>query len=347
MVATVRSGNTGGYHHFQYFDQPSDPANLHNTNFGIVSVNDTEYTELLDAMRRTNTNSRKLHAAGAAAQQCQLDQQREMGGAFRGSIQHSSGLCLTADATKTRPTVGNCSGASSTWEQLTNGRLRHVESLKCLDLDRSVRESSELVLTAQNCSDDAPVDYEAPASWEHGADCLLMNSCRWLGTPVCGYGHTCLTLVLQAATNSVETTQCAAGSPSLTWSFIAEQTPAPTQPASSGQLEFQFRCRATPITPSEDKPGNSNLTFGFYSSASKVSAAPGDWSEVGSFTAEDAAHYPMPFPSCEYMYVDRSPCADVVHVLGHKLTSACCRVRPDQAASYERIRALHYTPHAS
>ena len=304
-----------GYHHFQYFDQPSNPANLRNTNYGMVSVNDTEYSELLEAMRTTNGDAERTHAAGAAGQDCALDQRTNRLQPFRGSIRHNStGLCLTAAGiSSSHPVLAVCTSASAfSWEELPNGRLRHMTSMRCLDLDRSKSQSSELTLT-ENCSTD--IAYEVPASWEHGADCTIMNFCRWLGTPVCGYGQTCLAAVAPLATRSehrigglaVESTLCVPGAPSLAWSFVSEpSTPQEHLVARSKSgrsteeatgLSFRFRCRATLVgLATATRPTAENLTFAFFSAASRVTAASGQWSEYGNFTLQDGAHFPEPFP---------------------------------------------------
>lgn len=309
-----------GYHHFQYYDQPSNPAKPHNTNYGIVSVNDTEYTEMIQVMRRTNLDAHRLHALGAAGQRCGLDELsvHAVGSAFRGSIRHNlTGLCLTADPDG-GVTLATCATAynqtTAVWQSLANGRLQHVASAKCLDIDRSVSQSSKVLLTS-NCSTD--IDVEQPASWEHGADCFVMNFCRWLGTPVCGYGQSCLSSVpgrSESSVASVETTLCVPNTPELVWKFtdvpagteilpvppqLAPALPKPAHSASQASLlTFQFRCRATPITYSmEDEwPAGTNVSFVFFSAASKVSAPTGEWSGMGSFTEHDSAHFPQPFP---------------------------------------------------
>ena len=332
-----------GYHHFQYTDQPSDPAKPRNTNYGMVSVNDTEYTEMLRAMRATNLDAHRLHAAGAAGQHCELSV-ASTGDTFRGSIRHNlTGLCLTADPSggggdSLTPVLAACgtraevqSGrlgstraveAGALWQSLANGRLQHVESAKCLDIDRSVPQSTKVVLSS-NCSTD--IEVEEPASWEHGSDCFVMNFCRWMGMPLCGYGQACLSYVAtsESAKASVESALCVPGAPELVWAFDDELDSAaeemalapPSLPQLSAPLAlptplltFQFRCRATPITPrsSRDHPAagsgggenasGKNVSFGFFSAASKISAPAGAWSSMGSFTAQDSAHAQEPFP---------------------------------------------------
>eukprot|EP01043_Picozoa_sp_COSAG02_P051513 COSAG02_NODE_5431_length_4334_cov_6.607084_2_plen_1192_part_01 len=301
-----------GYHHFQYFDQPSNPANPRNTNYGIVSVNDTVYSELLETMRVSNRDAASIHAAGAAGQVCAIDQRTRLPQPFRGSIRHNStGLCLTAtgNSFSSHPVLMKCTPALAfIWDELPNGRLRHMESTRCLDLDRSVSQSTRLVLT-ENCSTD--IAYEVPASWEHGADCMIMNFCRWMGTPACAYGQTCLAAAAPLVALSehhmgglvaVESTLCVPGTPSLAWSFISEpawprQESATTiksglSTTEASGLSFRFRCRATPVGGTVV----GNLTFAFFSSASRVNAVSGQWSEYGNFTAKDGAHYPQPFP---------------------------------------------------
>jgi hypothetical protein len=315
-----------GYHHFQYYDQPSDRAKAHNTNYGMVSVNDTEYTEMIQAMRRTNLDAYRLHALGAAGQRCGLDNLslHADGSAFRGTVRHNlTGLCLTADSNG-GVTLAACAPAENqvgdVWRSLANGRLQHVASAKCLDIDRSVSQSSEVLLST-NCSTD--IDVEQPASWEHGADCFVMNFCRWLGTPVCGYGESCLSYVPGSSDSpvaNVKTALCVPSAPELVWKFTGapagteitavppQPSPSLTQPVHSASqasvLTFQFRCRATPInrrrtdTPSAqyEQLAAPNISFAFFSATSKVSAPAGEWSGMGSFTAQDSAHFPQPFP---------------------------------------------------
>jgi hypothetical protein len=309
-----------GYHHFQYFDQPSDPTKLHNTNYGLVSVNDTEYTEMVQAMRTTNLDAGTMHMAGAGGQRCGLDSKLHSslsadGGAFRGTIRHNlTGHCLTADhsGAVSLTACGTVENRTEVvwqlWQVLANGVLQQVRSGKCLDIDRSVSQSPKVVLSS-NCSTD--VDVEEPASWEHGADCFVMNFCRWLGTPSCGYEQACLSFVPGA---NVVTALCVPGAPELVWAFADEPARAqtvvapplpmllPAQPpvrdGSNTLLTFQFRCRATPITPIDDERAivPNNISFGFFSATSKVSAPAGEWSAVGTFAAQDSAHFPEPFP---------------------------------------------------
>ena len=151
-----------GYHHFQYFDQPSDPTKLHNTNYGLVSVNDTEYTEMVQAMRTTNLDAGTMHMAGAGGQRCGLDSKLHSslsadGGAFRGTIRHNlTGHCLTADhsgavSLTACGTVDNRTEVVwQLWQVLANGVLQQVRSGKCLDIDRSVSQSPKVVLSS-NC----------------------------------------------------------------------------------------------------------------------------------------------------------------------------------------------------
>jgi len=64
---------------------------------------------------------------------------------------------------------------------------------------------------------------------------MLMNFCRWLGTPTCGYEQACVGVVssadgapprrgredrVAAAALSVQTAVCAASAPGLQWGFL-------------------------------------------------------------------------------------------------------------------------------
>jgi agarase len=200
-----------GYHFYQYTDQPRH-------NYGIVSINDTQYTEVLEAMNHTNRNGNHIHAAGET--HCALNTGIRTA-PFQGSIVHNaSGKCLVADSAAERVELAPCphspaAAPRAVWEELPNGRLRHIASLKCLDIDRSVSQSTGLRLVS-NCS--THIDSEIPAAWEHGSDCLLMNFCRWLGTPVCAYEQTCLGMA--PGTNEVRTWLCDSTSPALVWGLI-------------------------------------------------------------------------------------------------------------------------------
>lgn len=190
---------TSGAHHFQYMDQPWAPDDhlKYRTNYGIVSINDTEYTELVNAMRASNAVASTAHASGVATQRCASDSGSWSTGVFRGNIAHSASRehdqvgaqCLTALGLQ-EVALGPC-GKDTEWVQLASGALQHVSTGRCLDLDRGKDQSPAVILTA-NCS--ASTSYELPSAWEHGADCLVMNFCRWLGNPVCGYGQTCLSV---------------------------------------------------------------------------------------------------------------------------------------------------------
>jgi hypothetical protein len=241
-----------GLHHFQYMDQPWAPDDhmKYKTNYGIVSINDTEYTEFVSAMRATNANATAAHAAGASGQRCASDKGTWPTGSFRGYVvlaatllnrgptavgrnnrlesEHEShsmrgvdgapSRCLTAagDGAVTVG-LGQC-GPESVWVELTSGVLQHASTGKCLDLDRTAPPDSPGVMLSANCSTSA--DVEAPSSWEHGADCLVMNFCRWLGNPVCGYEQTCLASVAPQS-DIVQTKECIVGDAQSTWAFVA------------------------------------------------------------------------------------------------------------------------------
>eukprot|EP01048_Picozoa_sp_COSAG05_P011587 COSAG05_NODE_1101_length_5877_cov_9.449983_6_plen_682_part_01 len=278
-----------GYHHFQYMDQPADPHKLRNTNYGMVSVHDEAYTELLAAMTRTNAEAHEVHSLGAAGQQCKLDQQQVpdgnalLGRPFR-ILHNTSGLCVVASATAATaapaiPLVlvacddADANSSEQTWKELANGRLRHIASARCLDLDRSVSQSSKVGLTL-NCSTD--IEVEVPAAWEHGVDCLVMNFCRWEGHPVCGYEQTCLATVGDEqegeVARNVGVALCQVGAASQVWKFqytgthtrlaqqrqqqhgdLSAEVSAVGRATTTPKPLFSFRCRATPTGKQEGR----------------------------------------------------------------------------------------------
>lgn len=203
-----------GFHHFQYTDQPWFPDDhiRYKTNMGVVSLNDTAYTTLLGAMGQTNARVDGLHALGAAGQRCAGDTGIS-NGMFTGYIVLDGQLpgpapeCLVAAADGTIG-LGECS-SEDVWTTLSGGQLQHLRMGQCLDINRA-SGSNGLVLTPTCTPSDSR---EVPASWEHGVDCLLMNYCRWLGTPVCGYEQGCIT----KTAGGVGTSDCIVGDPSMRW----------------------------------------------------------------------------------------------------------------------------------
>ena len=97
----------------------------------------------------------------------------------------------------------------------------------CNRTGRDPVDSPVLQLTP-NCSSTTAAAAELPVSWEHGADCMLMNFCRWLGDPACGYEQACVGVGGAgdradgtAPGSPVQTTVCDASLPALRWGFVA------------------------------------------------------------------------------------------------------------------------------
>jgi len=67
VVAGLRFPSLVGYHWFEHADQPAEGRfDGENSNYGIVSINDDDYSELMRAMKIMNAEADEIHAGGMA-----------------------------------------------------------------------------------------------------------------------------------------------------------------------------------------------------------------------------------------------------------------------------------------
>ena len=178
-----------------------------NGNYGIVSVDAKPYDELQRAMTTVLSRAAEMHRVGGG--RCSLDT-----AAFdseRGHLQvfANSGSrdqrpaareCLTAASSggvSVKPCVAG--SAAQLWERLAVGgvvgsRLRNAGTQGCLNTELGNLHDHTLNAVA-NCS--TPTDWLWPPSWEHDADCGLMQYCgyptNWTTMHnVCKYDQSCV-----------------------------------------------------------------------------------------------------------------------------------------------------------
>ncbi len=62
-TAALENSSFVGYHWFEYADEPKEGRNPdgENSNYGIVTIEDNPYSELMKAMKRVNTSAEKIH----------------------------------------------------------------------------------------------------------------------------------------------------------------------------------------------------------------------------------------------------------------------------------------------
>ncbi|HBC87566.1 MAG TPA: agarase [Lentisphaeria bacterium] len=66
-AAALENPSFVGYHWFEYADEPKEGRHPdgENSNYGIVTIEDKPYAELMDAMRRVNSAAEQIHLDGA------------------------------------------------------------------------------------------------------------------------------------------------------------------------------------------------------------------------------------------------------------------------------------------